>query len=78
MYAIRSYYVLLGLVGMLVGVILAWELAFPSVNTILGEGLAEFTNFSRLRPLHTDAVAYGFTVSGIMATWYYVGSYNFV
>ncbi len=65
--------VLLGIVGMLVGVILAWQLAFPSVNTILGSGVAEYTNFSRLRPLHTDAVIFGFTLSGIWATWYYVG-----
>ncbi|MEJ2468210.1 MAG: cbb3-type cytochrome c oxidase subunit I, partial [Campylobacterales bacterium] len=65
--------IVLGVVGMLVGVILAWELAFPGVNLMLGEGLAEYTNFSRLRPLHTDSVAFGFTVSGIMATWFYVG-----
>jgi len=65
--------IVLGIVGMLVGVILAWQLAFPGVNLALGEGLAEYTNFSRLRPLHTDAVAFGFTVSGIFATWYYVG-----
>ena len=62
-----------GIVGMLVGVILAFELAFPSINTILGSGLAEYTNFSRLRPLHTDAVIFGFTLSGVFATWYYVG-----
>ena len=66
--------VLLGAVGMLIGVILATELAFPGVNTILGGlGLNEFTNFSRLRPLHTDAVVFGFTLSGIWSTWYYVG-----
>jgi len=65
--------VLLGIVGMLVGVILAWQMAFPGVNLMLGEGLAEYTNFSRLRPLHTDAVIFGFTLSGIWATWYYVG-----
>ncbi|MDP3465603.1 MAG: cytochrome-c oxidase, cbb3-type subunit I [Sulfuricurvum sp.] len=65
--------VVLGIVGMLVGVILAWEMAFPAVNTIAGEGLAEYTNFSRLRPLHTDAVIFGFTLSGIFATWYYIG-----
>jgi cytochrome c oxidase cbb3-type subunit 1 len=63
----------LGIVGMLIGVILAFQLAFPELNTVLGSGLAEYTNFSRLRPLHTDAVAFGFTVSGIFATWYYVG-----
>lgn len=65
--------VLLGIVGMLVGVILAWELAFPAVNTFAGADVAEYTNFSRLRPLHTDAVIFGFTLSGIFATWYYIG-----
>jgi cytochrome c oxidase cbb3-type subunit I len=65
--------IVLGIVGMLVGVILAWEMAFPAVNTIAGEGLAEYTNFSRLRPLHTDAVIFGFTLSGIFSTWYYIG-----
>ncbi|MCD6191317.1 MAG: cbb3-type cytochrome c oxidase subunit I, partial [Sulfurimonas sp.] len=65
--------IVLGLVGMTIGVFIAFELAFPSLNLILGESLAEYTNFSRLRPLHTDAVAFGFTVSGIFATWYYVG-----
>jgi len=65
--------VLLGIVGMLIGVILAFQLAFPELNLILGESLAEYTNFSRLRPLHTDAVIFGFTVSGVFATWYYVG-----
>ena len=63
----------LGIVGMVIGVFIAFELAFPSLNLVLGEGLAEYTNFSRLRPLHTDAVAFGFTLSGIFATWYYVG-----
>ncbi|WP_373073378.1 cytochrome-c oxidase, cbb3-type subunit I [Sulfurimonas sp.] len=65
--------VLLGAVGMLIGVILAFQLAFPELNLVLGEGLAEYTNYSRLRPLHTDAVIFGFTLSGIFATWYYVG-----
>ncbi|HEX5330666.1 cytochrome-c oxidase, cbb3-type subunit I [Sulfuricurvum sp.] len=65
--------VVLGIVGMLVGVILAWQMAYPSVNLMAGEGLAEYTNFSRLRPLHTDSVIFGFTLSGIWATWYYVG-----
>ena len=65
--------VVLGIVGMLVGVVLAWQLAFPGVNLILGEGLAEYTNFSRLRPLLTDAVTYGFTLSAIFASWYYIG-----
>jgi cytochrome c oxidase cbb3-type subunit 1 len=65
--------IIFGIVGMSIGVFIAFELAFPELNTILGSGLAEYTNFSRLRPLHTDAVAFGFTVSGIFATWFYVG-----
>jgi cytochrome c oxidase cbb3-type subunit 1 len=58
---------------MTIGVFIAFELAFPGLNTIFGHGIAEYTNFSRLRPLHTDSVAFGFTVSGIFATWFYVG-----
>jgi cytochrome c oxidase cbb3-type subunit 1 len=65
--------IFLGITGMLVGVFLAWEMAFPSINTILGEGLAEYTNFSRLRPLHTDSIIYGFVLSAIWASWYYIG-----
>jgi len=59
----------LGIVGMTIGVLIAFQLAFPDLNYLLGE----YGTFSRLRPLHTDAVAYGFTLSGIWATWYYVG-----
>ena len=65
--------IVLGIVGMSIGVFIAFELAFPGLNTAFGSGIAEYTNFSRLRPLHTDSVAFGFTVSGIFATWYYVG-----
>ena len=62
-----------GTIGMLVGVILAWQMAYPAFNTFLGDGLAEYTNFSRLSPLHTDSVIYGFVLSAVWATWYYVG-----
>jgi len=65
--------IFLGIAGMLVGVILAWEMAYPAVNTMLGSSIAEYTNFSRLRPLHTNVVAYGFTLSGVWASWYYIG-----
>jgi len=63
----------LGIVGMLIGVILAFELAYPGLNSILGSGLAEYTNFGRLRPLHTDSVIFGFVISGVFASWYYIG-----
>ena len=65
--------IIFGIIGMSIGVFIAFELAFPGLNTIFGHGIAEYTNFSRLRPLHTDGVAFGFTVSGIFATWFYVG-----
>jgi len=65
--------IVLGIVGMTIGVFIAFELAFPGLNTIFGHTIAEYTAFGRLRPLHTDSVAFGFTLSGIWATWYYVG-----
>jgi len=46
---------------------LAAQLAFPELNYLLGE----YGTFSRLRPLHTNVVVYGFTVSGIMVSFYY-------
>ncbi len=61
--------ILFGIIGMGVGVLIAFELAFPDLNYIAGE----YSLYSRLRPLHTNAVAFGFTLSGIFATWYYVG-----
>ena len=38
-----------GVVGMLVGVIIAFQMAYPSLNHIAGE----YGLFGRLRPLHT-------------------------
>ncbi len=61
--------ILFGIIGMTVGVILAFQLAFPALSNLAGE----YGTFSRLRPLHTNGVAFGFTLSGIFATWYYVG-----
>ncbi len=65
MFAIAA--IVLGIVGMTIGVLIAFQLAFPDLNYLLGE----YGTFSRLRPLHTDAVAFGFTLSGIWAGWYY-------
>jgi cytochrome c oxidase cbb3-type subunit 1 len=65
--------IIFGIIGMAVGVFIAFQLAFPGLNTLFGDGLAEYTAYGRLRPLHTDTVAFGFTVSGIFATWFYIG-----
>jgi len=59
--------VIFGIVGMTIGVLIASQLAFPDLNYLLGE----YGTFSRLRPLHTNVVIYGFTVSGIFASFYY-------
>src|SRR5262245_42556216 len=55
-----------GLVGMLVGLWIALELAFPAMNL----GLA-FTSFGRLRPLHTNAVIFAFAGNAFFCGAYY-------
>jgi cytochrome c oxidase cbb3-type subunit 1 len=59
--------VLWGVVGMLVGVWIAAQLAFPQ----LAEGIA-WLSYGRLRPLHTNAVIFAFGGSALLATSYYV------
>ena len=56
-----------GVVGMLVGVIIAAQLAWPELN--LG---ISFLSYGRLRPLHTNAVIFAFGGCGLFATSYYV------
>ena len=46
-----------GVVGFLAGVFIAFQLAFPGLNFDWGQ---PFTNFGRLRPLHTSAVIFAF------------------
>ena len=58
-----------GFIGMLIGVVLAFQLAFSDLNYIA----SEYGIFGRLRPLHTNGIIYGFTLSGIWAAWYYLG-----
>ena len=56
-----------GAVGMLVGVYIASELAWPFLNFDL-----PYITFGRLRPVHTGAVIFGFGGSALFATSYYV------
>ncbi len=56
-----------GLVGMLVGVLLAAQLAWPVLNFDI-----PYLTFSRLRPLHTNAVIFAFGGCALFATSYYV------
>nr|WP_284698522.1 cytochrome-c oxidase, cbb3-type subunit I [Thermomonas mangrovi] len=59
--------VLWGIVGMLVGVIIATQLYWPH----LFEGIP-WLNYGRLRPLHTNAVIFAFGGSALFATSLYV------
>jgi len=58
--------VLWGIVGMLVGVLIAAQLIWPELNA------ASFLSYGRLRPLHTNAVIFAFGGSALFATSYYV------
>jgi cytochrome c oxidase cbb3-type subunit I/II len=55
-----------GFVGMLVGVIAAFQLYMPALNLKL-----PYTTFGRLRPLHTNAVIFAFVGNGIFMGVYY-------
>jgi cytochrome c oxidase cbb3-type subunit I len=56
-----------GVVGMLVGVFIAAELAWPDINFGI-----PWLSYGRLRPLHTNAVIFAFGGCALMATSYYV------
>mgnify|MGYP000455711298 FL=1 len=54
-----------GIVGMLVGVIIATQLFAPSAN------ITQYGTFGRIRPLHTNAVIFAFVGNAIFAGIYY-------
>ncbi|HSM36974.1 MAG TPA: cbb3-type cytochrome c oxidase subunit I, partial [Longimicrobiales bacterium] len=56
-----------GVVGFLAGVWIAFLLAYPELNFDL-----PWTNFGRLRPLHTSAVIFAFGGNALIATSFYV------
>jgi cytochrome c oxidase cbb3-type subunit 1 len=56
-----------GIVGMLVGVILAAQLAWPALNFDI-----PYLSYGRLRPLHTNAVIFAFGGSALFATSFFV------
>ena len=56
-----------GVVGFLVGVVIAAQLTFPALNLD-----TEYTTFGRLRPLHTSAVIFAFGGNALIATSFYV------
>jgi cytochrome c oxidase cbb3-type subunit 1 len=56
-----------GIVGMLVGVVIAAQLIWPDLTYGI-----EWLSYGRLRPLHTNAVIFAFGGSALFATSYYV------
>jgi len=58
--------VIWGIVGMLVGVIIAAQLVWPELN------VGPWLTYGRLRPLHTNAVIFAFGGCALFATSYYV------
>jgi len=56
-----------GVIGMLVGVIIAAQLAWPDLNFGI-----PFLTYGRIRPLHTNAVIFAFGGCALMATSFYV------
>jgi len=55
-----------GLAGFLVGVLIAAQMAFPTLN------FEPYFNFGRLRPLHTSAVIFAFGGNALIATSYFI------
>ena len=58
-----------GVVGMLVGVLIAFQLAFPALNI---PGVQGILNFGRLRPLHTSAVIFAFGGNALIMSCFYI------
>jgi len=54
------------IIGLVVGVAIASELAWPTLN------LGPWFSFGRLRPVHTSAVVFAFGGNALMATSFYV------
>ena len=58
-----------GVVGFLVGVFIAFQLAFPALNFEWSQGIL---NFGRLRPLHTSAVIFAFGGNALIMSSFYI------
>lgn len=54
-----------GLVGMLLGLIIALQIPFPNLN------IGQYLTFGRVRPVHTNAIIFAFVGNGIFMGLYY-------
>jgi cytochrome c oxidase cbb3-type subunit 1 len=55
-----------GLVAVLVGVLISFQIAFPQLN------LPPYLTYGRLRPIHTNAGIFGWGIGSFMAFFYYI------
>ncbi|MFH7326832.1 cbb3-type cytochrome c oxidase subunit I [Desulfurivibrio sp. C05AmB] len=58
--------ILWGLVTVLVGVLISFQLVMPQLN------FGEYLSYGRLRPIHTNAGIFGFAIGGFFALFYYM------
>jgi len=58
--------IVFGLVGMLGGLLAAFQLVYPDLNFDL-----PYTTFGRIRPLHTNAIIFAFVGNGFFTGMYY-------
>jgi cytochrome c oxidase cbb3-type subunit I/II len=58
--------IVFGFIGMSVGILIAFQLAYPSLNFDL-----PYTTFGRIRPLHTNAVIFAFVGNAIFMGIYH-------
>ncbi len=54
-----------GIVGMLLGLIIALQIPFPNLN------IGQYLTFGRVRPVHTNAIIFAFVGNGIFMGLYY-------
>ena len=69
-YAVRNFTIMAvvwGVVGMMMGVIIASQLAFPALNFDTA-----WFSFGRLRPLHTNLVVFAFGGCTLLGTSFYI------
>ncbi len=54
------------IIGLLVGLVIALQMVIPDLN------LAPWLSYGRLRPVHTNGLAFGFGLAGIFSCSYYI------
>ena len=55
-----------GLASLLIGLIISLQMVYPDFNTSW-----PWFSFGRIRPVHTNGIIFGFTLSAVFATFYY-------